>query len=141
MNQQYDQLQVMFDAGDLDWLRDNIVALLGTGGTFTSTDTTVSDSGFVTSKQEPLAGRTIEDGSLIANAVLFTNVTPGVDHQLLLVKALPSGSPLVLGWFDEDYAQNPLRVDNPGSFIVRPFLADEAPASPPDSGVWLTVQT
>jgi hypothetical protein len=141
VNQQYDQLQTLYDAGDLDWVGDSITALLGTGGTFISTDSVVSDSGFVTKRRVQLTGKVEEGGNLIANAVLFTNIEPGVSYQVLIVKNDGPSTPLLLGWFDEDFASNPLSVSNFGSFIVRPYLGGEAPTTPPDSGVWLTVQT
>jgi hypothetical protein len=141
VNQQYDQLQVMLDDGSLQWLTDSIDVLLTTGGSFTSTDTLVSDTGVSVVKQQPFQTRDVVelpsgDRGLLGQAVFFERVKPGVPYTVLIVKTIGNGDPFVLGWIDENDDGSPLQIDKPGSFILRPSdnLADEA-----HTGVWLTV--
>ena len=140
-NQKYDNLGVLLAQGRLNWVSGRIAALLCKGVSFTSTDKVVTDaltpSGTTQVASSPVNGRTLsEDGAFLGYPVTFNRMAKEVDYQMLLVLDEGTGNPSLLAYFDTSSDDDPLRMQNNGTLIVRPVEV-QPPPDPPILGLWL----
>jgi len=135
MAQNYDQLPALIAAG-FDWEDSLVYALLYEGAVFDSTHQRAHQVGQWI-KREPLQGRFITDtGEWAGQPALFYMVTPDHTYQMVLGYDDGEHNELLLAFYGENTAGEPLQVARRGSLFVRP--ASEEIGSPPSYGIWLT---
>lgn len=134
MNGQYDQFQSLVDSDGISWELDVIEAYLGTGGSFTSTDTSLSDTGLAVYKKQLVRGREVLGDIYFVGLDLVFESIPAGDYNLVLARNRGFGEPDVLGWFDTNRGDGTLTMAQRGSLIIRPIEAEAG------IGVWLKSQ-
>lgn len=137
-NQKYDNLMPLMATGGLNWSTDPIKAYLQSGATFHAADTKLSQTGGTLVTYVPVSGRQVDPVGFLGNPVSFNGVPRETEHQVLIAKDTGPGSdPLLLAFYDEDDAGDPLVLQNNGTLIVRPVLV--AGGEPPTLGVWVKI--
>jgi hypothetical protein len=138
-NEKYDNLMVLMTSGKLNWASDAIVALLMTGVTYNVSHTTIAEAGGTRKAMVPVPRRSVgPTGSLLGGAVSFSNMPKDTDFQMLIAKDMGPGTvPSLLAFYDSDGDDNPLRLANNGTLIVRPEQL--LPAEDTGQGTWVTI--
>src|SRR5215510_2315847 len=118
MNDKYDNLTTLMSAGWFNWVSDPIRAVLLSGATFDKTDAMLTDVAGERLGMAPVGGRVVAaDGSLVGAPVTFNNVPADTSLQVVLVREEGSAELRPLAWYDTNDQDNPLRLDNHGTFI------------------------
>lgn len=141
-NQKYDQVVTMSGTGELNWAGDHILGLLTKGVAFTSAHTLLSEA-MVPAGASQISVSEIQSRSLGAEGeamglpAVYNKVPKETDYQMLLVKDIGTGDPLLLAFYDENVNSDPLRLINNGTLIVRPV--EIVGADPPTIGMWFSL--
>jgi hypothetical protein len=140
-NSKYSQVAGLVSSGQLRWQSDQILGCLVTGASFDAADRTLSQVGPAISIA-PIQGRFMaEAGACMGLPVFFQKIPPDVEYQLVVVQNLNNGDPNVLAWYDTSES-GPLKVENGGTLVVRPTLAEELPETytgPESARMWMRV--
>ena len=135
-NEKYDNFTVLLGSGKLNWVQDQILAVLTTDVTFDKSDKTLADVDGTEIARGPVSGRSIDAaGQMLGMPVSFSNAQPVTAYQMLLAKQEYGGPPQLLAFYDIDDKGAPLGVQIPGMLILRPTSFEGA--DPPVLGVWL----
>jgi hypothetical protein len=136
-NQKYDNLAVMMAGGQLNWLSDAVNAVLVTGATYNSSDTTLSQLQATMAGIVPVPGRAIGPaGSLLGGPVSFGGLSKGVVYQMVITKQSgPGADPMLIAYYDADENNDTLVLQNNGTLIVRP--TEEDPTT--GNGRWVSI--
>jgi hypothetical protein len=139
-NEKYDNLTVLMSTGKLNWVGDVVTAYLMTGVTFNAAHVTLVDAGGTRMGMMPIQQRSVAStGSLLGSAVSFDHMPKDTDFQVLIAKESggPGTVPQLLAFFDSDGDDQPLRIKNNGTLIVRPEAVQ--PVEDTGQGAWIQI--
>ena len=125
-NSKYNQVVDLLAAGKFNWQVHSILGVLRDGATFDASQKKLSDLDGTEVARTEIQGRALLDGGLCVGYPAFFNVVPGdTDYQMVLVQDTGMGDPNLIAWFDTNEADEPLRLENMGTLVVRPGEPDE----------------
>jgi len=143
-NAKYTQVTTLLAQGRLNWTANDIRAALVKNGTFNAAHQTLSQVGTAL-QSVPVPGRTVgENGALLGQPVFFGDVAEDQSFQVVIVQNLNNGDPNVLAWYDTDDQGNPIRLQNPGTLVIRPTVDVDhveplAEVIPTNVRIWMQV--
>ena len=137
-NSKYSQVTDLLATGRLHWDTDLIEAHLLGDGAFDADDTLLSQAG-ESLQSTPIQGRWVAPGgNFMGQPAVFHQIEGNKDYRVAIVQNIGNGDPNLLAWYDTDEQDEPLHLDNTGSFIVRPTLLEQTPeGSPSTSRLWM----
>lgn len=125
-NSKYNQVVDLLAAGKFNWQSHSILGALLEGATFDPSQKKVSDlDGTVISRTEIQGRAVLEGGLCVGYPAFFSTVAGDTDYQMVLIHDRGEGDPNLIAWFDTNEADEPLRLDNTGTLVVRPGEPDE----------------
>ena len=120
-NSKYAQVVDLLAAGKFNWQVHSILGVLRKDSTLDVLQKKLSDLDGTEVARTPIQGRALLEGGMCVGYPAFFNVVPGdTDYQMVLVQDIGNGNPNLIAWFDTNEADNPLRLDNTGTLVVRP---------------------
>ena len=125
-NSKYSQVVDLLAAGKFNWQIHSILGVLKDGATFDASQKKLSELGGTEVARTEIQGRAVLEGGACVGYPAFFNVVPGdTDYQMVLVQDRGDGDPNLIAWFDTNEADQPLRLDNTGTLVVRPGEPDD----------------
>lgn len=120
-NSKYAQVVDLLAAGKFNWQSNRILGLLREGATFDPAEKKLSDLDGSEVARTEIQGRALLEGGLCIGYPAFFNTVPGdTDYQMVIIQDNGDGNPNLIAWFDTNEADQPLRLDNTGTLVVRP---------------------
>ena len=125
-NSKYSQVVDLLAAGKFNWQSNSIIGILLQGATFDAAHKTFPQQGGTEVARTEVQGRALVEGGLCVGYPAFFNTVPGdTDYQMVLVQDTGMNVFDLIAWFDTNEMDDPLRLDNTGTLVVRPGEPDE----------------
>lgn len=146
-NKNYAQVTDLLAQGKLRWELDMIQAMLVTGAQYHSEHKNFSELKVPLLGQAPIQGRWLGQGGMAMGLPASFRAESDKEYQVLVVKDIGMGDPLVLSFIDQDGDGKSIGVKRSGTLIVRPYydlnvqplINPPLSEPPPTVGVWMVL--